>query len=353
VTLSHDIPAVEARLEPFRPALTGYCYRMLGSGFEAEDAVQETFVRAWRGLDRFEGRAPLEAWLYRIATNVCLTMLRGRKRRADPMDLGPAAPGGAIDGRHHPAGTWVEPVPDGRVLTPGGAGPIGEPGDAVVARESIRLALVAALQHLPPRQRAVLILRDVLRWRAQEVADLLDTSVVSVKSSLQRARATLVARGVSTGSPAGDGAGRGGPGESTGPAGPGELGEEDARLLDRYLDAFRRYDVDALVALLHEDATLSMPPVDLWFRGRADVATWLRGEGATCARSVVLPLRANGSPAFAQYRPIPGGDGHEAFAIQVLDVDHGRVRAVRAFVDPALFPLFDLPTTLPRAGGAT
>src|SRR5918994_1491606 len=226
---------LELRLEQHRVELTAYCYRMLGSGFEAEDAVQETFVRAWRGLDRFEGRAPLEAWLYRIATNVCLTMLRGRKRRADPMDLGPAAPGGAIDGRHHPAGTWVEPVPDGRVLTPGGAGPAGEPGDPVVARGSLRLALVAPLQHLPPRQRAVLILRDVLRWRAQEVADLLDTSVVSVKSSLQRARATLAARGVAGSGPRRPRRGPG-PRAAEGAGGPAALAQDEAPLLDPYPD---------------------------------------------------------------------------------------------------------------------
>ncbi|HKH03756.1 MAG TPA: sigma-70 family RNA polymerase sigma factor [Acidimicrobiales bacterium] len=347
MTLSPDTMAVEARLEPFRPALTRYCYRMLGSAFEADDAVQETFVRAWRGLDRFEGRAPLEAWLYRIATNVCLTMLQGRRRRAEPMDLGPASPGGAgAAGR--PAGVrWVEPFPDGGPSAGVGAAPGSavasasvEPGDAVVERESIRLAFVAALQHLPPRQRAVLILRDVLRWRAQEVADLLDTSVVSVKSSLQRARATLAARGVAGSGPGGPRRGPG-PGAAEGTGDPAALAEDQARLLDRYLDAFRRYDVDALVALLHEDATLSMPPADLWFRGRSDIRVWLGSEGAACAGSLVVPTWANGSPAFAQYRPGPGG--YEAFALQVIDVEDGQVRAIRAFVEPRLFPLFGLP----------
>src|SRR3954464_7149972 len=236
--------AAEQQLEQHRKELTAYCYRMLGSPFEAEDAVQETLVRAWRGYDRFEGRAQLRSWLYRIATNVCLDMLSGRERRARPMDLGPSREPIAANLNTLPGVTWIEPVPDSLVA------PEGDPADVAVARETIRLAFVAALQHLPPRQRAVLILCEVLRWKAAEVAELLETSVPSVNSALQRARATLEASKVSAADPA------------------PELDEADRELLARYVAAFERYDMDALTSLIHEDATQSMPPFDLWLTGR-------------------------------------------------------------------------------------
>jgi RNA polymerase sigma-70 factor (ECF subfamily) len=312
---------LERRLEQHRVELTGYCYRMLGSAFEAEDAVQETFIRAWRGYDRFEGRAELRSWLYRIATNVCLDMLGGRNRRARPMDLGPAQEPEAANLRTLPEVTWIEPVPDGRVV------PEGDPADVAVGRETVRLAFVAALQQLPPRQRAVLILCEVLRWKAAEVAELLDTSVASVNSALQRARATLEAADAAAASEA------------------GELDEADRELLERYVEAFERYDMDALTSLIHEDATQSMPPYDLWLRGRDDILGWWVGPGATCRNSRVVPAKAaNGSPAFGQYRPRPDGDGYEPWALQVLELSGGRIVELTFFLDTErVFPLFGLP----------
>jgi len=278
-------------LEQYRVELTGFCYRMLGSSFEAEDAVQETLLRAWRGLDRFEGRAALRSWLYRIATNVCLDMLDGRKRRALPVDLGPAQAPVESNLRTLPDAEWIQPVPDVLVV------PDGDPADVAVARETIRLALVAALQHLPPRQRAALILCEVLRWQASEVAELLDTSVASVNSALQRARATLAAGNVSV--------------ETT----PTEPGEADRELLARYVEAFEQYDMDALTSLIREDATQSMPPYDLWLAGRDDILTWWVGPGIGCRGSRVIPApSANGLPAFGQYKPSPDG-GYEPWAL--------------------------------------
>src|SRR4051794_18675016 len=263
---------IEAQLERYRPELTGYCYRMLGSPFEAEDAVQDTLVRAWRGFDRFEGRAALRSWLYRIATNVCLDMLSGRERRARPMDLGPAREPVESNLTMLPEVTWIEPIPDRLVV------PEGDPAEVAVTRETIRLAFVAALQHLPRRQRAVLILCEVLRWQASEVAELLDTSVASVNSALQRARATLESTDVSA--PAGD---------------------VDQALLERYVAAFQDYDISALTSLIQEDATQSMPPFDLWLRGRDDILTWWFDPGMGCQGSRVVPAgTANGSPAFGQ-----------------------------------------------------
>src|SRR5438093_11360691 len=221
-------PPVEEQLEQHRTELTAYCYRMLGSPFEAEDAVQEAFIRAWRGFDRFEGRAALRSWLYRIATNVCLDMLGGRERRARPMDLGPAREPVVENLNTLPEVTWIEPIPDGRVV------PEGDPAEVAVARETIRLAFVAALQHLPPRQRAVLILCEVLRWKASEVAELLETSVASVNSALQRARATLDATDV----------------RATDPL--PQLAEPERELVERYVKAFEQYDMDALTALIQE-----------------------------------------------------------------------------------------------------
>ena len=315
---------LEARLEEHRAELTGYAYRMLGSVFEAEDAVQETLLRAWRSLDRFEGRAALRTWLYRIATNVCLDMLSGRERRARPMDLGPAGSADAPLGEALPGGRWIEPIPDELVHPAGG----GDPAELAVSRESVRLAFVAALQHLPPRQRAVLILREVLRWRAAEVAELLGTSVASVNSALQRARSTLSARGVgSTGTPE-------------------PMDEERRALLARYVDAFERYDMDALTALLHEDATWSMPPYELWLRTHLDIRRWCLGPGIGCRGSRLLPVAANGSPAFGQYKPGPDGS-LVPWSLQVLEVSGDRIGGITFFLDTARwFPLFGLPPRL-------
>ena len=309
------------RLEQHRSELTAYCYRMLGSPFEAEDAVQDTLVRAWRGFGRFEGRAALRSWLYRIATNVCFDMLDGRERRARPMDLGPA---GSVEPallNTLPETTWIAPIPDALV-----GDEEADPADVAVARETIRLAFVAALQHLPPRQRAVLILCEVLRWKATEVAELLETSVASVNSALQRSRATLAARDVSATDPA--------------PA----LDERQRDLLARYVTAFERYDMDALTTLIREDATQSMPPFDLWLRGRSDILGWWVGPGAGCRHSRVIPtVAANGSPAFGQYKPSESGSGYDAWALQVLEVADGEIVEFTFFLDTErLFPLFGL-----------
>jgi RNA polymerase sigma-70 factor (ECF subfamily) len=321
---SPSAPPVEKRLEQHRVELTAYAYRMLGSSFEAEDAVQETFIRAWRAYDRFEGRAALRSWLYRIATNVCLDMLSGRERRARPMDLGPAREPIESNLNTLPEVVWIEPIPDGFAV------PEGDPAEVTVARETIRLAFVAALQHLPPRQRAVLILCEVLRWKAAEVAELLDTSVASVNSALQRARATLEASNVSA--------------EGTSPS----VDEADAELLARYVEAFERYDMDALTSLIHEDATQSMPPYDLWLTGRDDIFTWWLGPGAGCRGSRVIPtLAANGAPAFGQYKPSETGEGYDPWALQVLEVSNGRIVELTFFLSTdTLFPLFGLPEHL-------
>jgi RNA polymerase sigma-70 factor (ECF subfamily) len=303
----------ELELEQYRSELTGYCYRMLASPFEAEDAVQETMLRAWRSLDRFEGRASLRSWLYRIATNVCLDLLNGRERRARPMDFGPAQEPVLENLNERPEATWIQPIPD--------------PADVTVERETIRLAFVAALQYLPPKQRAVLILCEVLRWQASEVAELLETSVASVNSALQRARATLDATDAG--------------------AATAELDEAGRELLARYVEAFERYDLDALTALIREDATQSMPPFDMWLEGRDDIFTWWFGPGIGCKGSRVIPAGgANGSPAFGQYKPSPEG-GYEPWALQVLELSDGGIAEFTFFLDTeTLFPLFGLPLRL-------
>ncbi|GAA2371839.1 sigma-70 family RNA polymerase sigma factor [Streptomyces cuspidosporus] len=327
VLAAEGAAGVEPQLERHRTELTGYCYRMLGSAFEAEDAVQETMVRAWRGLDRFEGRSALRSWLYRIATNVCLDMLSGSRRRARPMDLTSVGTASSSLGPPLPETAWIGPAPDSRVVTED-----GDPAELAAQRESVRLAFVAALQHLAPRQRAVLILREVLAWKASEVAELLDTTVVSVNSALQRARATIAASGIS----------------ATDPVRP--LDEEQRALLARYVDAFERYDLDSLTSLLHEDATLSMPPYSLWMRGHADIRQWFLGTGIGCCGSRLIPTVANGSPAFGQYRPASDG-GHEPWALQVVEVSAGRITALNSFLDTArLFPLFGLPARLDPTG---
>jgi RNA polymerase sigma-70 factor (ECF subfamily) len=302
--------ALEEAFEEHRRELLAHCYRMLASPFDAEDAVQETFIRAWRGWGGFEGRAALRSWLYSIATNVCLDQLSGRERRARPMDLGPSREPVESNLSTLPEITWVEPIPD--------------PAEAAVQRDTIRLAFVAALQRLPPRQRAVLILCEVLRWKASEVAELLETSVASVNSALQRARATL--------DELDDGR---------------ELDDPDGELLGRYVAAFEAYDIDALTSLIHEDATQSMPPFSLWLTGREDIFTWWYGPGIGCKGSRVVPAgSANGSPAFGQYKPSADG-GYEPWALQVLEIEDGKIVELTFFLDTAhLFPLFGLPLRL-------
>jgi RNA polymerase sigma-70 factor (ECF subfamily) len=302
-----DAGALE--LEQYRRELIAYCYRMLGSAFEAEDAVQETMLRAWRSLDRFEGRSALRSWLYRIATNVCFDQLNGRERRARPMDLGPAGEPVIENLRELPEVTWLTPLPT--------------PEEEVEQRDTLRLAFVAALQHLPPKQRAALILCEVLRWQASEAAELLDTSVASVNSALQRARATLATADTLA---------------------PAELDAEARALLERYVRAFEAYDIDALTALLHEDAVQSMPPYDLWLRGRDDIFTWWFGPGIGCQGSKVIPAgNANGMPAWGQYKPDPAG-GYAPWALQVVEVSAGKVAELTFFLDTkTLFPLFGLP----------
>ncbi len=321
-SLSIKPGAAEQELEQYRAELTAYCYRMLGSPFEAEDAVQETLLRAWRGLDRFEGRAALRSWLYRIATNVCFDMLNARERRARPMDLGPAREPVESNLNALPEVTWIEPVPATALAAE------SDPAEVAVAHETIRLAFVAALQHLPPRQRAVLILCEVLRWKASEVADLLETSVASVNSALQRARATLETSDV--------GADR------------APLDEADRELLSRYVAAFEAYDIEALTSLIHEDATQSMPPYDLWLSGREDIFEWWLGPGIGCRGSRVIPtVAANGSPAFGQYKPSESGSGFDPWALQVLEVSDGRIVELTFFLDTdRVFPLFGLPPRL-------
>ena len=302
-----------AALGRYRTELTGYCYRMLGSAFEAEDAVQETWLRAWRGHSEFEGRASLRSWLYRIATNVCLNMVSARQRRARPMDLGPAWSADAAIGAALDQATWLEPVPDSMVLPS-----TGDPAQQALARETVRLAFLAALQLLPPKQRAVLILREVLAWQADEVAELLSTSVASVNSALQRARATLASRP-----------------DATIPDTPRA---HEGELLERYVDAFERWDVDRLVSLLHEDATQSMPPYALWLQGAAEIRRWWIGPGKDCAGSHLRVIAANGCPAVAQWR------SSGPFAIHVLEIERGRIVRHNSFLDVArLFPLFGLP----------
>ena len=296
---------------------------MLGSPFDAEDAVQEAFVRAWRSRDRFEGRAAMRTWLYRIATNVCLDMLKGAGRRYRAMELGPALEPLESNLNVPTDKRWIEPIPDQLIA------PEADPADQVVERESIRLAFVAALQQLPPRQRAVLIFREVLRWEASEVAELLNSSVQSVNSSLQRARATLGKSNVSS--------------NDRLPA----LSADDHAMLERYVAAFERYDMNALTSLLREDASQSMPPYDMWLSGRDDVLAWWFGPGIGCRGSRVVPVgHANGSPAFGQYKPSPQG-GYDPWALQVLELSGRRIVELTFFLDTTkLFPLFGLPLHL-------
>ncbi len=310
-----------AQLETHRAALTGHCYRMLGSAFDADDAVQETMVRAWRSLDRFDGRASLRTWMYRIATNVCLDALSSRSRRARPME---ERPDGTVDEEleTRPRTHWLEPIPDVRAL-PSDADPL----ELVTLRQSIRLAFVAALQHLPARQRAALLLTEVLGWSAAEVAESLEMSVAAVNSALQRARATLISR--------------------NGAVAAEPLSDAQTRLLERYVEAFHRYDVDELVSLLREDATLSMPPYTLWLRGPEIIRTWLLGRGIGCRGSQLIPTAACGLPAFGQYRPGGPHGTHHPWALIVLELSGDRITGWNSFLDTEKFyPLFGLPPFL-------
>jgi RNA polymerase sigma-70 factor (ECF subfamily) len=315
---------LERRLGEHRRELVGYCYRMLGSPFEAEDAVQETLLRAWRGFDRFQGRSALRSWLYRIATNVCFDMLSGRSRRARPMDLGPARE--PVEASLHTLSeaTWLEPIPTTMA--------IGEddPAELTMERETVRLAFVAALQHLPARQRAVLILCEVLRWKATEVAELLDASVASVNSALQRARATIASSEISA--------------TETVAA----VDDDQRDLLARYVEAFEAYDIEALTTLIQEDARQSMPPYDMWLLGREDIFKWWWGPGISCKGSRLLPTpTANGSVAFGQYKPSESGSGYDPWALQVLEIADGRIVELTFFLSTErLFPLFGLPPRL-------
>ena len=274
---------LERALESHRRELTGFCYRMLGAGSEAEDAVQETMVRAWRSIGGFEGRSSLRSWLYRIANNVCVDMVRSPQRRSRPMDMGPStATADVVLGDQRPENVFVQPIADERVIAVD-----GDPAEVAAARESIRLAFVAALQHLPARQRAVLILCEVLRWQAAEVAELLGTSVASVSSALQRARAAVAAR----------------QGESL----DSTLDPEHQALLARYVDAFERYDIPDLVGLLRDDVVMSMPPWALWLQGPQELADWFLGEGIVCQGGRLLPVAVNGTAGFGNYHLVGPG----------------------------------------------
>jgi RNA polymerase sigma-70 factor (ECF subfamily) len=297
---------------------------MLGSVVDAEDAVQEAMLRAWKGLDRFQEQASVGTWLYRIATNVCLDALAASgRRRLRPLETS-EAPGEVRDGMalpKRPAEEWVEPIPDAMALP---APEECDPERRAILRESIRLAFVAALQYLPPRQRAALLLTQVLNFSAAEAAEALEMSVPSLNSALQRARATLAAR-----NPA---------------VVPRALSDEQARLVARYVEAFEAYDVAALTRLLHEEATMSMPPFDLWLRGHDSIARWLSTFGSGCQGSRLVPVEAcGGTPAFAQYRD----GGATAWAILMLDVDGDRITGMTSYLDvETLFPRFGLPMRL-------
>jgi RNA polymerase sigma-70 factor (ECF subfamily) len=326
------MPALD--FDRHRPALTGLCYRMLGSLTDAEDAVQETLLRAWKARESFDGRAQLATWLHRIATNVCLDALRSRAVRWRPFDVRPVG-NTHEELQQRPAEYWVEPIPDLAVI----------PDDAdlheqAVLRESIRLAFIAALQHLPPRQRAALILTQVLNWSASEVAESLDMTVAAVNSALQRARATLAERQATRDF------------ETLVALGTHDRSREQQalsaaqqQLVNEFVAAFEAYDVPRLTRLLREDATMCMPPYDLWLQGRADIADWLTGRGCGCQGSVLVPTRANGMPAFAQYRQ----GGAQPWALVVLDLHDDTIGSMTYFLETAtLFPRFGVPPVISR-----
>ena len=325
----------EQDLEGLRPALTGYCYRMLGSGFEAEDATQETMIRAWRRSDTLEDRAALKSWLFRIATNVCLDQIDSRKRRARPVDLADAGSAETPVGAPLPETTWVLPIADGQVVDPE-----ADPARRMADAESLRLAFVAALQHLPARQRVVLVLREVLRWSAKEVAEMLETSVPSVNSALQRARATLDELALE---------------DANAPARPSD--EDERRLLEQYLEAFAEYDIDRIVALLRYDVVFDMPPLALWLRGPQQVGRFMLGQGAACRGSKLIGVLGNGCPGFAVYKSEAESGDWLPWSVTILEPAVGdeapAVAGVHNFLQPLLSPQlfrsFGLPDRLTDA----
>lgn len=312
------------QFEIHRPALIGHCYRMLGSTFDADDAVQETMIRAWRAYERFDGRASVKSWLYRIATNVCLDELKNRGRRARPIEEGPPASGAPpMEALTQQPGTyWIEPILDDEI-----SGTDAGPEEKASLRQSIRLAFIAALQKLPPKQRAALLMAEVLDCPVAEIAETLETSVASINSALQRARTSLAKRNTEE---------------------PALLTPSQQTMLDHYVTAFESYDVHGLVALMQHDVTFCMPPYSLWLQGPLEVQTWMLGLGSGCRGSRLVPTFASGWPAFAQYRPDPDG-GHKAWALIVLELAGNQIAGVNSFLDvEKLFPRFDFPLQLPR-----
>lgn len=305
----------EKQVESYRGELIAYCYRFFGCHAEAEDAVQDALVKAWQARDGFEGRASLRRWLYAIATNVCLDMSRARQRRSLPVDLsGPGAvPADPDMLTTAGAPVWIGPIPSARL--------VDDPADVPVRRETVQLAFITARQYLPPRQRAILILRDVLAWRAAECAELLDVSVPAVNSALARARTTLRGRL------------------------PDSTAEFDVDLLDRYVAAFEAFDVDSLVALPAEDATFSMPPFTLWLCGRSDIEEWWNGPGQVCRNSRTIMTSANGTPAVAVHHAV-GAGVWKPFALHVLAMKGGRITGLIHFMGPEVFVEFGLPETV-------
>lgn len=319
----------EDDLERLRPALLGYCYRMLGSGGEAEDATQEAMIRAWRRSETLEEQSALKAWVYRIATNVCLDQIDSRKRRARPVDLGEPGTADSPLGAPLEESSWILPIAGGQLTDPG-----ADPATRMAERESLRLAFVAALQHLPARQRVVLVLREVLRWSAKEVAEMLETSVASVNSALQRARATLDELALD---------------DAEAPARSGD--EDEQRLLEQYLEAFAEYDIDRIVSLLRHDVVFDMPPLPLWLRGAEEAGRFMLGPGAACRGSKLIALTANGCPAFASYKPDPDSGDWLPWSLTILETtvdgqDEAIVTGVHNFLapfTPDLFRSFGLP----------
>jgi RNA polymerase sigma-70 factor (ECF subfamily) len=311
--------------DPFRRELLAHCYRMLGSVHDAEDLVQETYLRAWKSYDRFEGRSSVRTWLHRIATNACLTALEGRGHRPLPAGLGNPSSGPDDDLVQHGEVPWLEPIPDGMV----GA----DPASIVNSRESVRLALIAALQHLPPRQRAVLLLRDVLKWKAAEVADLLEITTAAVNSILQRAHAQL---------------------DQVAPTEDDVVGpstQDQKELLARYVAAFEAYDVQAIVRLFTTDAVWEMPPFTGWYQGPENIGRLIANQCPAQGPGdlLMLPTEANGQPAFAMYLRDENGD-YQAFSLHVVSVTTGGVDHVAMFFDLSLFEVFGMPDSLPAPG---